>query len=329
MRNTLVLVLLIGSVLSPSRAVAQQLFFTDTWNDQVWVANKDGSGSPVLLHPNATGGYVGPVAILVVNPISGVVVYTGGNYPEIWSAPADGTSAPSLLWSDSGNEHLGVTINPSTGMLYWTVRTPYEIRSAAYDGTGGISTVFSFSLADGTPLGITYDESRDRLCWTTSSNSEVRCGNADGSGSPTTLFSTNFDQPRQIVYDPVSDRLYWTGHEGPGSGYGGHIFGANADGTGYYEEIYDSGGADTYPYGIDVDPETGLLYWTLVNNDGDDSIMVAPADGSGTPTVLFSGPFGRLRGIAAGVNIVWDIAFFADGFETADTLRWSATVGGT
>lgn len=132
----------------------------------------------------------------------------------------------------------------------------------------------------------------------------IQWANADGSGSPATLYdaAAGVVGPRQIVYDPSTDRLYWTQHSGAGSG---EIMGANADGSATPDLLYSySGGASAYPYGIDVDPATGLLYWTEADNTGDDMIMVAPADGSGTPIVLFSGPFQRLRGIAAGVNIL-------------------------
>ena len=59
------------------------------------------------------------------------------------------------------------------------------------------------------------------------------------------------------------------------------------------------------PYGIDVDVDAGTLYWVDFEYSGtSDRIMRGPIDGVDPPTVLHSGDFGSVRGIAAAANLI-------------------------
>lgn len=161
MKASRFVVLVLALTVIPCTAIAQQLFFTDTLANEIWVANKDGSGSPALLYSSAVTSAQGPVGILVTHPTNGDIIYTGGNINDLFIAPADGSGSPAVLWDDTGHEHLGVTIDPATGTLFWTTESGLEIHSGAHDGSGVITVLFS-ALAH-LPVGITFDASRGRL----------------------------------------------------------------------------------------------------------------------------------------------------------------------
>jgi hypothetical protein len=293
-------------ILAASSVAAQNIYFTGTVSNQIWVANKDGSGSPAVLFDSATSGSRGPVGIVVVLEAIQTIFYSGGNNWEIDVANVDGSGTPSVLWANTCCEHLGVTADVAGGVLYWTTENAGEIRSGNMDGSGSIGVVHAGLPSSQYPVGITYASGTDALYWTSVSGDSIIVGNADGSGTPTVLFDSGdgVSGPRQIVVDEGTGTLYWTQHTGPGST--GQIMAGNADGSGTPAELF-SISSPHLPYGIDIDAAAGTLYWTefeAVPNRQGDRIMTGNADGSGTPAVLFEGVFGSVRGIAAGVNLI-------------------------
>lgn len=291
-------------ILAASNVVAQNLYFTATTGNQIWVAPRDGSGSPTVLFDNAASSTQGPTGMVVVLDTVQKIFYGGGNSWEIDVANVDGSGIPSVLWgAQDCCEHLGVTVNAASGVLYWTTENGDEIRSGNLDGSGVVAGVFS-GLSD-SPVGIVYDPSVDGLIWTSASGMSVWAGNADGSGTPTLLFDDNdgVTRPRQIVLDGTNRLVYWTQHTNePGTG---QIMVGNADGSGTPSQLF-TVLSPFYPYGIDIDEGTGTLYWTEHSgySGSADRIMSGNADGSGTPTVLHEGDFGSVRGIAAAANLV-------------------------
>jgi hypothetical protein len=306
--------LLVVLIVSASMASAQQIYLSSTGSNEIWVANRDGSGSPTVLHSNAGSGTRGPAGMIAVLGSVNQVFYGGGNYSEIDVANVDGSGTPAILWSDGTCcEHLGITADPATGLLYWT--TEYEtIRSAAWDGTGGITNVFS-GLTNG-PVGITLDSATGTLYWASVDSDSIYMGAADGSSGPTVVYdgADGVAGPRQIVFS--GGMLYWTEHDGGGGG--GRIVSAPASGAGPRTVLH-AVPAPFVPYGIDIDGSTLVWVefqpgvWAPPYND---RVMTGAADGSGSPAVLFAGSFGSLRGIAAGANIFFAAAPLIAGIPT-------------
>lgn len=106
--------------------------------------------------------------------------------------------------------------------------------------------------------------------------------------------------PRQIVYS--NGMLYWTQHSSGPQGTG-EIIAAPADGSGTPTLLF-TVPSPYLPWGIDIFGDT--LFWTEFEPNqapSNDRVMTGAADGTGSPSVLHSGSFGQLRGIAAGANI--------------------------
>jgi len=293
-------IIVLALVLTTTVVSAQEIYLTATHSNEIYVANRDGSGTPTLLHSNAASGSSGPVGLIAV--LGGVdrLFYGGGNYSEIDVASVDGSGTPSVLWADAGDEHLGITADPATGILYWTTESGEAIRSGAWDGSGGITDVFS-GLTDEGPVGITFDDTTDTLYWTSVQEDLIVTGSADGTTGPTVLYNSSdgVAGPRQIVFS--GGTLYWTEHDGSGS-TSGRIVSAPASGAGSPTTLFNT--TNPYlPYGIDIDGST-LLWTELVYQSSGGRVVTGAADGSGSMSVLFSGDFGGLRGIAAGVNII-------------------------
>ncbi len=172
-------------VLSTTAVSGQQIYLTGTQHNEIWTANRDGSGSPTLLYDDAGAGGAGPVGIIAVLGEVNQLFYTGGNRDDIFTAPIDGSGTPEVLWDDTGNEHLGVTADPTTGTLYWTTQGGGAIRSASWDGTGIITEVYSGLSYF--PVGITIDARTGTLYWTSVESHRILSGTIDGS-TPRVLY---------------------------------------------------------------------------------------------------------------------------------------------
>ncbi|MCW8984359.1 MAG: hypothetical protein OQK55_03385 [Thermoanaerobaculales bacterium] len=312
--------LLMALIIVSSIASAQQIYMTGTRGNQVWVANRDGSGSPSVLFSDAVTSTQGPAGMIAVLGTVNQLFYGGGNYNDIFTANVDGSGAPAILWDDGCCEHLGITADPATGMLYWSTETDI-IRSGAWDGTGGITDVFT-GLTGGT-VGITLDAASGTLYWTSVDSDSIFSGASDGSTGPNLLYDNATDGvlgPRQIVYS--GGMLYWTEHDGPGGG--GVVVSAPASGAGP-RTILHTVPVPFLPYGIDIDGST--LVWTEFEplvTPYNDRVMTGAANGSGTPAVLFAGDFGQIRGIAAGANIFFGAAPLL--VAVPELSPWSVTI---
>lgn len=293
----------IGLLLAATNVFAQQIYFTGIQENEVWVANRDGSGTPALLYDNAGEA----TAIIAVLGDWNRLVWGGGNQKTLWTAAADGSGAPEMLWFnlDVGFEHLGVTLDPTTATLYWTTHDyPENIRFGNLDGTGSYGTIFS-GIPNRKASGITLDAASQTLFWTSTRDDQIGTGPADGSAGPWLLYRQidGVSGPRQIAYHP-DGLLFWTEHD-QGAAGSGRIVSAPADGSGPLTVLY-TVPAPYLPWGIDIDGDT--LIWTEFDPDPstaawDDRIMTGSIDGGLGPTVLFAGDFGQIRGIAAGHNI--------------------------
>jgi DNA-binding beta-propeller fold protein YncE len=138
----------------------------------------------------------------------------------------------------------------------------------------------------GTPDGLTVDLKRGHLYWT---NMGAKFGENDGfiercdldGGNRTIIVPKGKTfTPKQIEYDPVTDRLYWCDREGM------RVMRARRDGSGV-TVLVQTGSGDSdrrdqrrHCVGIAVDPYDRLLYWTQKgpSNGGVGCIMRASLD---------------------------------------------------
>jgi DNA-binding beta-propeller fold protein YncE len=138
----------------------------------------------------------------------------------------------------------------------------------------------------GTPDGLTVDLKRGHLYWT---NMGAKFGENDGfiercdldGGNRTVIVSKGKTfTPKQIEYDPVTDRLYWCDREGM------RVMRARRDGS-EVTVLVQTGSGDRHRrdqrrhcVGIAVDPYDRFLYWTQKGpgNGGVGYIMRASLD---------------------------------------------------
>jgi hypothetical protein len=274
-------------------SLAQQLVFANTSNNEIWIANKDGSGAPSVLHSTATASSFGPVQLDAV-PSTNKLYIGGGNNPGVWEANLDGTGTSTLLPNSTvGSEHFGVAADPAGGRYFFSTdnSTSGSIHVANLDGTGVATTLFSGLT--GSVHGLEYDASSDRLYFAEIRDDRITRANADGTGTPTVLFDAadGVAGPRGISIDVANGWIYWAQQGGIS------VNRAAIDGSGTVMTLF-TAQPGLLTHSVKIDPVSQLLYWTeFTQFDQPAAVMVGNADGSGTETVLFATNNGMLRGI--------------------------------
>ncbi len=289
--------------LSTVAAEAQVFYFTGTAGDQIWVANRDGSGVPSVVVPSATGDLRGPIGIEWGIPL-GELFYAGGQQEAAYHAADDGGGSPAAFSGTSQGDYvLDVAVDVAGNRLFFSVKD---------DGVYGCTlpcTSATHLEMSGTMPGLEYDPASDLLYWTESAGVIARMP-ADGSALPELLYDSSDgvqdDAPRNLVLDPANGRLYWAQHDDGSSG-SGEIRGGNMDGSGTTDLLF-TVPADYLPFGMEIDSAAGELYWTEFDandTDSNDRIMHGSVAGSGAGAaqVLFSGNFGSVRGVSFGAAL--------------------------
>ncbi|XOV67170.1 MAG: T9SS type A sorting domain-containing protein [Fluviicola sp.] len=260
------------------------LYFTG-FNNDIYQASKDGSGTPTILYGTGTSNDL-LVGIDYI-PETDELMWANGLAAEITTAPADGSGPITILPNSQGTGANAVHSQDVdfANNRYFFSGNANGVYEASLDGTG------TATLINGTVTGLNtveYDASNARIFTNDVQNSEIYSMNDNGTGL-TTLFTAadGVAGPRDIVYDPSQDMIYWTNRDA------NNIMMGNADGTGTPVVVY-SGLNGLYE--LELDPGTGTLFW-VESQGGTDDIMSAPKDGTGTPAVVHSGNFGNLRGL--------------------------------
>ena len=173
--------------------------------------------------------------------------------------------------------------SPDRDRLYALQAFPQRLLVMNADGSDVRTLVDNLG---GTPDGITVDLERGHLYWT---NMGAKFGENDGfiercdlDGSNRTVIIPKGGTftPKQIEYDPVTDRLYWCDREGM------RVMRARRDGS-EVTVLVQTGAGDRqrrdqrrHCVGIAVDPYNRYLYWTQKgpNNGGVGCIMRASLD---------------------------------------------------
>ena len=300
-----------------SQGLAAPLYFTGTYSNMVWVANTDGTVTPSVLFSPAAASIQGPVGIEYV-PSTGKIYYGGGfRCCEVYVANADGTGSPATLANtiDVEGDQLDVSVDLANDRIFFTTGWYETVHSGNLDGSGTATEVLN---VDDPPVhhaasSVVYDSSADVVYYTRVGRmtkdvpGSIWVHNADGSGSSTVLFdsSDGVTYPRDLAIDVANGRIYFVQSTGSWTcAHNWQVMGGNLDGSGTLSTLYSDSGVSSVPRCIDIDVPSGMLYWTafVPSNQSpyQDWIMTGNADGSGTPTALYSGDFGSVRGISIG-----------------------------
>lgn len=318
-------VMMLGvAALAATGVQGQVLYFTGATGNQIWQANRDGSGAPVVVHSPAAVEPMGPNGIEWSVPMN-ALFYAGARNFEFYTASADGSGTPSVLPGTAGGtaNHVAhdIAVDVAGNRLFLSIR---DSGIYSCDLPCNVTTLV-FPDVSSSFIGLEYDPTSDSLYFT-GNDGTILTGAADGSSGPTVLFDAadgvQNDAPRNLALDPANGRLYWVQHADGASG-SGEVLGANMDGSGTVDLLY-TVPEPFLPFGIDVDVQAGRLFWTEFDSNNEstsDRIMVGDTDGSGVAQVLHAGDFGNVRGITLGTGAV--VALEVPTLSTA----WMVLVG--
>jgi len=215
------------------------------------------------------------------------IYLTATSSNELLVANRNGTGAPTVLFTNAASSSSGpaglIAVLGNVNKLFYGGGNRTEIDVANVDGSGVPAVLWSD--AGDEHLGITGDPATGMLFWTTESGEAIRSGAWDGSGVITDVFSGMTDAGAVgITFDSATDTLYWTSVEDDA------IYSGASDGSTGPTQVYGSADGVIGPRQIVF--SNGMLYWT--EHDGGSSgtgrIVSAPANGSGTPSVLHTVP---------------------------------------
>ena len=258
------------------------IYFTGVTDGKIWKANRNGSGTPVLLNassPGATG--------IEVNYDNGKLYYATSTTNTIQTEALSGLGVSATVPNtNQGNNKHDFEYDWAGNRLFYSANNG-GIYMASIDGLSAPVQLVS----DAQVVALVFDKTNQKIYYGNLSGS-IGVINADGSNQNNSLFLAN--SPKGITINEATGRLFWVEQSLK------KIYTALIDGSEAPHQLY-STGATGNPFGIDYDATTDRLYWTVFNSG--EKVVTAPASGVGAPVTLFNGSFGGLRGIAAGRNI--------------------------
>jgi hypothetical protein len=292
------------SVSLPVGAQSQILFGMADGNS-VYTANLDGSGTPTLLIAGAVG--VDVVGIFA-DTANDLLYMNDGNGRWTYVAPLSGGVSGTQLPNSNppGSEHFMIYVDVPNGRYFFCSDETNGVWVANTDGTGVTSQVFtSGDIPGDNPHGVDYDPATDTLyvAGLTGASGIWSANVSTGVGTLLYDAADGVTGARGLRIDPAAGTLYWVQHDAGTAGTG-EVWSANMDGTGSPTLLYNVPdpylAADVLP-----DPTSGLLYWSEYDRNTTSRIMVAPANGSGIPSVLHTTTAGgRMRGLAFGQPLI-------------------------
>ena len=268
--------------LTKASALSPYIYFTGVTDGKIWKANRDGSGTPVLLNAASPGA-----AGIEVNYYNGKIYYATSTTNTLQTEPLSGLGVSAVVTNtDQGNNKHDFEYDWAGNRIFYTANSG-GIYVTSIDGLSAPIQLVSNAQV----VTLTFDKTHQKIYYGNLSGS-IGVVNADGTGENNTLFTAT--SPKGITINEATGRLFWVEQTLK------KIYTAMIDGSEAPHQLY-STGASGNPFGIDYDATTDSLYWTVFNSG--EKIVRAPASGVGTPVTLFNGSFGGLRGIAAGRNI--------------------------
>ncbi|NQV52398.1 MAG: gliding motility-associated C-terminal domain-containing protein, partial [Flavobacteriales bacterium] len=260
-------------------------YFTGTNSNQIWEADMD-SGLVQILFNSAAAASQGPIGI-DYSPALDSLYFAGGNSPEVYRIATDGSgSTYSLPNANAASiyERHEVYVDDANNRIFFTAGDD-GIFVGNLDGTGVATNLFAPGTAG--EAGMDYDPSTDLIVFSDIQNNRIESMRSDGSEYQI-LYNAGdgVSNARQVVADGKSGSLFWA-NRGTGS-----IMVGTVDGSGTAATLYTG---QTGIFGIDYYAPSDMLYWTRFG--AGDQIYRAPADGSGTPEIVFNSNYGSIRGL--------------------------------
>jgi len=305
---------------------SKALYWTLGWTGRIQGGSDSGVGPVIELYTTADGiVFPSNLAVTSRTPpplppplVPGHKIYWTGD-GKIYSAHLGGFDDPTVLyWKNGGTiAAIGIVANFATGDLYWTRgggQGPggYAIMRGSVDGSVAPAVLFDNS-SDGisNPKGLAADFTRGKLYW--ADGHYIRSGNIDGSGYPELLYGNHpyyINRSNDVALDIIGGKIFWTDRgtthdpsEPP------RITVGRMDGFGSPSILFDDSDGLSIPYGIAVDVEAGLLYWS---DTGTAKIHVGNIDGSGSPTVLYTSADGFVEPVGITLNKESGMLYISD-----------------
>jgi len=286
-----------------SVAGQDQLIFSDTQNDRIYVANLDGSGSPQVLVDNATGETAGPTG-LFYDAVNDLLYINNGNERETYVISSDGmtpiTGPASFLPNSNppSGEHFAIQVDLPNNRYFFCTDNSNGIWVANTDGSGTSQAVITTGTSIDNGSGMDYNATTNTVV--AGSNESNNIVSVDVSTGVSTLLFDNEDGvsgPRGLRIDKSGGRIFWAQHTGGNNG-SGKIMVGNLDGSGTPSMLYDVP-APYLPYDVLVDERNDHIYWSEFNRSSGSRVMKGNLDGSSSPVVLHNmSTTGYMRGLA-------------------------------
>lgn len=187
---------------------------------------------------------------------------------------------------------MGLTVDPSRGLIYWAnwaANTGTTISYAHLDGSGAGDLAITGATIDA-PHGLAIDPAAGpygTLYWPNHTTNSIGWAELDGAGggagADLTITNATVDEPRGMMIDPVTDRLYWSNF---GAAVGTTISYAELDGSGD-GDVIDIAPLGEGPEGTAIDPASRKIYWSDFGQKH--LIQFANLDGTGVSALSTAG----------------------------------------
>lgn len=227
--------------------------------------------------------------------------------PTLFVGNRDGSGTPAAFTFASNEQVAGIAVDGTAGRVYATIANSScqsapcavstRVISVALDGTGSPTTLYDRGTGRLAVPGIVADPAGGKLYWcefdpqaTGSTVGSVVMANLDGSGTPTAIYTDEWGC-NGLAVDHAANRLYWVRYVTSSTDRQSLIRVGSLDGAAAAATLYTEV-ATSSSSGLAYDSGAGKLYWANFPEAGvvgTGSIRTAAADGSGTPSDLYTG----------------------------------------
>ena len=191
--------------LGPIRGLAvdpinKKIYWSDSTNNRIRVANFDGSGAAT-----AVGSLASNPASLAVDPAAGKIYWCSeGPGTEIFRADFDGSNMEELF--DASSVTRGIALDVAAGKMYFALHDlSSKILRADLDGA-----VPETVIASGTDVitSLALDPDGGKMYWVDLGLAEIHRANLDGSSPELLVIPVN--PPHSIGLDVAAGKMYWS-----------------------------------------------------------------------------------------------------------------------
>lgn len=236
---------------------AGKMYWTDTGNHEIYVAEMDGTGSPTILYDAGDGLFV--PSKIKLDIAAGKMYWTEEN-GFIKVGDMDGSSPPVDLYTDL--DGLGfspgrLVLDIPNGNMYWADPFSFRILMGSMDGSTAPVTLFNTGTFEEIPisLGINFNTQwmYFGLARITGNHSLYRA-NLDGSGTPIELYNSSdgYDTAHDLILDIPLNKMYFVATAV--SPTGTKIQEASMDGIGSVVTLFDASDGLQSATGFAINP---------------------------------------------------------------------------